>query len=80
MYGITSDKLELLVPFFEFIEAHQGEDDFIVKDWGMSQTSKDTIQITESSVRAILCNFLSCIEKENLFFMMNNFYQCLIAH
>jgi ABC-type multidrug transport system ATPase subunit len=40
VYGIKTDILEKIIPFFEYIEQNISDKEFIIKDWGISQTSK----------------------------------------
>src|SRR5690242_15376790 len=40
VYGIKTENLEKVIPFFQHMEEHKEEEDFVVKDWGISQTSK----------------------------------------
>lgn len=40
VYGIKTDILEKIIPFFEYIEQNIDDKEFVIKDWGISQTSK----------------------------------------
>jgi len=43
IYGIMTHNLKQVVPFFQHIEQNVGRNDFIIKDWGMSQTTLEEV-------------------------------------
>jgi len=43
VYGVQTISLPQVVPLFRFIEKNSGNKDFLVKDWGMSQTTLEEV-------------------------------------
>jgi len=43
VYGILTTDLDKAIPFFKNIEEHRGEENFIIKDWGLSQTTLEEV-------------------------------------
>jgi len=43
IYGILTQNLKQVVPFFQYIEQNSSRKDFIIKDWGMSQTTLEEV-------------------------------------
>jgi len=43
MYGIRSQDLQQIIPFFQMIEQNQNNPNFFIKDWGMSQTTLEEV-------------------------------------
>jgi len=43
VYGIQTQNIPLTVPFFKLIEDNKSDPNFIVKDWGMSQTTLEEV-------------------------------------
>jgi len=43
IYGVTTSLLPLVVPFFQFMEGHKDDGNFLIRDWGMSQTTLEEV-------------------------------------
>jgi len=43
VYGVLTTSLAQIIPFFQYIEQHKGDDSFIIKDWGLSQTTLEEV-------------------------------------
>ena len=43
IYGIPTNELGKIIPFFKWIEEHQKDSDFGITDWGMSQTTLEEV-------------------------------------
>jgi len=43
VYGVPTSSLSQLIPFFQFIEDNKSQEGFIIKDWGMSQTTLEEV-------------------------------------
>jgi len=43
VYGVTTDSLSQIVPLFQLIEEHKDDQNFIIKDWGLSQTTLEEV-------------------------------------
>jgi len=43
VYGIKTSNLDKVVPFFVYMEDHKDDKGFIIKDWGISQTTLEEV-------------------------------------